>query len=78
MLRGRRKTEPQAQKCAEDGFELVRAEGPGRNVNYTIRSYTTEKPTGAIVLDRRVLNLGGKILLLRHCFVGRRFDGPFP
>ncbi|GEO42093.1 ribulose-bisphosphate carboxylase small chain [Skermanella aerolata] len=32
---------------AEDGFELVRAEGPGRNVNYTIRSYATEKPTGA-------------------------------
>jgi ribulose-bisphosphate carboxylase small chain len=31
----------------EDGFELVRAEGPGRNVNYTIRSYATEKPTGA-------------------------------
>ena len=32
---------------AEDGFELVRAEGPGRNVNYTIRSYATEKPAGA-------------------------------
>ena len=32
---------------AEDGFELVRAEGPGRNVNYTIRSYATEKPSGA-------------------------------
>jgi ribulose-bisphosphate carboxylase small chain len=31
----------------EDGFELVRAEGPGRNVNYTIRSYATEKPSGA-------------------------------
>jgi ribulose-bisphosphate carboxylase small chain len=31
----------------ESGFELVRAEGPGRNVNYTIRSYATEKPTGA-------------------------------
>jgi ribulose-bisphosphate carboxylase small chain len=31
----------------ENGFELVRAEGPGRNVNYTIRSYATEKPTGA-------------------------------
>jgi ribulose-bisphosphate carboxylase small chain len=31
----------------ESGFELVRAEGPGRNVNYTIRSYATEKPSGA-------------------------------
>ena len=31
----------------ETGFELVRAEGPGRNVNYTIRSYATEKPSGA-------------------------------
>jgi ribulose-bisphosphate carboxylase small chain len=31
----------------ENGFELVRAEGPGRNVNYTIRSYATEKPSGA-------------------------------
>jgi ribulose-bisphosphate carboxylase small chain len=31
----------------EDGFELVRAEGPARNVNYTIRSYATEKPSGA-------------------------------
>jgi len=31
----------------ENGFELVRAEGPGRNVNYTIRSYATEKPAGA-------------------------------
>jgi ribulose-bisphosphate carboxylase small chain len=31
----------------ESGFELVRAEGPGRNVNYTIRSYATEKPAGA-------------------------------
>jgi len=31
----------------EDGFELVRAEGPARNVNYTIRSYATEKPTAA-------------------------------
>ena len=31
----------------ENGFDLVRAEGPGRNVNYTIRSYATEKPAGA-------------------------------
>jgi ribulose-bisphosphate carboxylase small chain len=31
----------------ENGFDLVRAEGPGRNVNYTIRSYATEKPSGA-------------------------------
>ena len=31
----------------ENGFELVRAEGPARNVNYTIRSYATEKPSGA-------------------------------
>jgi ribulose-bisphosphate carboxylase small chain len=32
---------------SESGFELVRAEGPGRNVNYTIRSYATEKPSDA-------------------------------
>ena len=31
----------------ENGFELVRAEGPARNGNYTIRSYATEKPSGA-------------------------------
>jgi ribulose-bisphosphate carboxylase small chain len=30
----------------ENGFELVRSEGPGRNVHYTIRSYATAKPTG--------------------------------
>ena len=36
-----------ARPADENGFELVRAEGPGRNVNYTIRSYATEKPTGA-------------------------------
>ena len=30
----------------EPGFELVRAEGPGRQVNYTIRSYATERPSG--------------------------------
>ena len=29
----------------EPGFELVRAEGPGRQVNYTIRSYATSLPT---------------------------------
>jgi ribulose-bisphosphate carboxylase small chain len=31
----------------EPGFELVRAEGPGRNVNYTIRSYATSVPSDA-------------------------------
>ena len=30
----------------EPGFELVRAEGPGRQVHYTIRSYATAKPSG--------------------------------
>ena len=30
----------------EPGFELVRAEGPGRTVHYTVRSYATEKPPG--------------------------------
>jgi ribulose-bisphosphate carboxylase small chain len=30
----------------EPGFELVRAEGPGRRINYTIRSYATERPSG--------------------------------
>ena len=35
-----------ARPADENGFELVRAEGPGRNVNYTIRSYATGKPTG--------------------------------
>ena len=28
----------------EPGFELVRAEGPGRQVRYTIRSYATHVP----------------------------------
>ncbi len=28
----------------EPGFELIRTEGPGRNVGYTLRSYTTSKP----------------------------------
>ncbi|EWY39240.1 ribulose bisphosphate carboxylase small chain [Skermanella stibiiresistens SB22] len=31
----------------EKGFELIRSEGPGRKVDYTIRSYATEKPAGA-------------------------------
>ena len=30
----------------EPGFELVRAEGPGRTMHYTIRSYATERPSG--------------------------------
>lgn len=30
----------------EPGFELVRSEGPGRQVNYTIRSYATDRPAG--------------------------------
>jgi ribulose-bisphosphate carboxylase small chain len=30
----------------EPGFELIRAEGPGRTVNYTVRSYATFKPSG--------------------------------
>jgi ribulose-bisphosphate carboxylase small chain len=30
----------------EPGFELVRAEGPGRQINYTFRSYATSKPAG--------------------------------
>ncbi len=28
----------------EPGFELVRAEGPGRTVRYTVRSYATQVP----------------------------------
>jgi ribulose-bisphosphate carboxylase small chain len=32
--------------AAEPGFELVRAEGPGRSVRYTIRSYATARPPG--------------------------------
>lgn len=31
----------------EPGFELVRAEGAGRQVHYTLRAYATEKPAGA-------------------------------
>ena len=30
----------------EPGFELVRAEGPGRQVRYTLRSYATARPSG--------------------------------
>jgi ribulose-bisphosphate carboxylase small chain len=30
----------------EPGFELVRAEGPGRTMHYTIKSYATGKPSG--------------------------------
>ncbi len=30
----------------EPGFELVRAEGPGRTIHYTLRSYATGKPSG--------------------------------
>ncbi len=30
----------------EPGFELVRAEGPGRTMHYTLRSYATSRPSG--------------------------------
>lgn len=30
----------------EPGFELVRAEGPGRRIGYTVRSYATGRPSG--------------------------------
>jgi len=30
----------------EPGFGLVREEGPGRQVRYTVRSYATERPEG--------------------------------
>ena len=30
----------------EPGFELLRAEGPGRQVHYTVRSYANAKPAG--------------------------------
>ena len=30
----------------EPGFELVRAEGKGRMMHYTLRSYATERPQG--------------------------------
>jgi ribulose-bisphosphate carboxylase small chain len=32
--------------ATEPGFALVRAEGPGRSVHYTTRSYATERPEG--------------------------------
>jgi ribulose-bisphosphate carboxylase small chain len=31
----------------EPGFELVRSEGPGRRIGYTLRSYATAVPSGA-------------------------------
>ena len=31
---------------AEPGFGLLRQEGPGRNVRYTLRSYATDQPEG--------------------------------
>ena len=30
----------------EPGFELVRSEGPGRRIGYTVRSYATGRPPG--------------------------------
>jgi ribulose-bisphosphate carboxylase small chain len=30
----------------EPGFDLVRAEGPGRQLHYTVHSYASAKPTG--------------------------------
>jgi ribulose-bisphosphate carboxylase small chain len=30
----------------EPGFELVRAEGKGRTMHYTLRSYATSRPQG--------------------------------
>ncbi len=30
----------------EPGFELIRSEGPGRTINYTMRSYATGRPPG--------------------------------
>ena len=32
--------------AVEPGFELVRSEGPGRTVRYTLRSYATGRPSG--------------------------------
>jgi ribulose-bisphosphate carboxylase small chain len=29
----------------EPGFDLIRSEGPGRTIAYTIRSYAAERPT---------------------------------
>jgi ribulose-bisphosphate carboxylase small chain len=30
----------------EPGFDLIRSEGPGRTIAYTIRSYAAERPAG--------------------------------
>jgi ribulose-bisphosphate carboxylase small chain len=30
----------------EPGFDLVRAEGPGRNIDYTVRAYAANAPAG--------------------------------
>jgi len=30
----------------EPGFQVLRQEGPGRNIRYTVHSYATEKPKG--------------------------------
>ena len=32
--------------AVEPGFELIRSEGPGRTVHYTLRSYATGRPPG--------------------------------
>ncbi len=32
--------------AVEPGFELVRSEGPGRTIHYTLRSYATSRPSG--------------------------------
>ncbi|ALG72648.1 ribulose 1,5-bisphosphate carboxylase small subunit [Azospirillum thiophilum] len=32
--------------AVEPGFELLRAEGPGRRIGYTVRSYATGRPAG--------------------------------
>ncbi|MFS2014015.1 ribulose bisphosphate carboxylase small subunit [Azospirillum sp. CT11-132] len=32
--------------AVEPGFELLRAEGPGRRIGYTVRSYATGRPSG--------------------------------
>jgi ribulose-bisphosphate carboxylase small chain len=31
----------------EPGFKLVRTEGAGRNLHYTLQAYATDKPTGS-------------------------------
>lgn len=35
-----------ARPAEEPGFELTRAEGPGRQVRYAVRSYATQRPEG--------------------------------